>query len=95
MVSRNTGHEEVTILPPEPKHEVVQPGDTAIVYREPYKGAQVIIEWMDFEGTQVWIYIKGREETKVLMMNLPVNSREKHINHQVNYLLVAVKIHNI
>ena len=95
VVSHNTGREEVTILPPEPKHEVVQPGDTAIVYRGPYKGAQAIIEWMDLEGTQVWIYIKGREETKVPAVNLPVNSREKHIDHQVDYLMVAVKIHNI
>ena len=83
------------MLPPEPRHEVVQPGDTAIVHWGPYKGAQALIEWMDLECTQVWIYIKGREETKVPAVNLLLNSREKHIDQKIDYTMVAVNIHDI
>ena len=61
VLSRVTRHEEANMAPPEPRHEVIQPGDTAVVLQGPYKGAEALIEWMDTSGTQAWIYVQEKD----------------------------------
>ena len=99
--SRITTHEEVNMIPPEPGHEDIRPGDTAVVLQGPHKGAEAIIEWMDVSGTQAWIYLQEKDESNTYA-DVPSGSKagvrnypRRGLNQQAKKIMVTVNVHDI
>ena len=89
------------MAPPEPRHEVIQPGDTAVVLQGPYKGAEALIEWMDVSGTQAWIYVREKDKSST-DADVPSSSKAGVRNYpggdldqQAKNVMVSVNIHDI
>ena len=101
MSSCITRREEANIAPPEPRHEVIQLGDTAIVLRGPYKSVEALIEWMDASGTQVWIYVQEKDEPNTDADDSSGskagvrNYLERDLEQQVKSIMVTVNVHDI
>ncbi|KAI6104787.1 hypothetical protein EDD16DRAFT_1524631 [Pisolithus croceorrhizus] len=61
--------------------------------KETYKGTEAPIEWMDTDGTQVWIYVKENQDTSSAPANTGSTSTQP--DQQLGYMIVPINIHDI
>ncbi|KAI6145327.1 hypothetical protein EDD17DRAFT_1514930 [Pisolithus thermaeus] len=89
---------------PEPADKVL-PGDTAVVCRGAYKGAEATIEWMNSNGDQAWIYVKEVSDSSSMQGNTGTTSTQHpsmqgdtdtaSAQHPAGYKMVPVNVHDV
>ncbi|KAI6098634.1 hypothetical protein EV401DRAFT_2081997 [Pisolithus croceorrhizus] len=89
---------------PEPADKVL-PGDTAVVCRGAYKGAEATIEWMNSNGDQVWIYVKEVSDSSSTQGDTGTTSTQHpstqgdtdtaSAQHPAGYKMVPVNVHDV
>ncbi|KAI6097970.1 hypothetical protein EDD16DRAFT_1527431 [Pisolithus croceorrhizus] len=89
---------------PKPADKVL-PGDTAIVCRGAYKGAEATIEWMNSNGNQAWIYVKEVSDssstqgdtgtTSTQHPSTQGNTDTASAQHPAGYKMVPVNVHDV
>ncbi|KAI6094984.1 hypothetical protein F5141DRAFT_1068815 [Pisolithus sp. B1] len=89
---------------PEPADKVL-PGDTAVVCRGAYKGAEATIEWMNSNGDQAWIYVKEVSDSSSTQGDTGTTSTQHpstqgdtdtaSAQHPAGYKMVPVNVHDV
>ncbi|KAI6037169.1 hypothetical protein BKA83DRAFT_4120731 [Pisolithus microcarpus] len=91
--SLSTRHTGVRMHLPEPT-DGSQPGDTAVVCKGPYKGAEAPIEWMNTDGNQMWIYVKKGTDSFSAESDTG-STPTQHIDLHVDCIMVPVNFQDI
>ncbi|KAI6011223.1 hypothetical protein BKA83DRAFT_4502778 [Pisolithus microcarpus] len=91
--SLSTRHTGVRMHLPEPT-DGSQPGDTAVVCKGPYKGAEAPIEWMNTDGNQMWIYVKKGTDSFSAESDTG-STPTQHVDLHVDCIMVPVNFQDI